>query len=238
MKTDIQPRLRRWGVRLLVVMLSLGLHGVLVLWLLDSRFSHPVSPVREAIAVELVALPEPEPEPLPEPEPEPEPLPEPVPTPQPERQSRPAPRPAAAAPAAPSRPSGPPVHSFGANQEWAAPPAPTASAPVRSRPVPAGYADTVKGQVTARLRRPEGAVYKPPPGYKGDPNDFKRQCYIPYEITVDASGRMLSYEIDRCGDELLDAAAEQAVRNAGPFPPPPNQGAERYVIYGTAIFIN
>src|SRR5690606_26188945 len=101
MKTDIQPRLRRWGVRLLVVMLSLGLHGVLVLWLLDSRCSHRVAPVRGARALGLVGLPEreavplPEPEPEPEPEPGPEPLPEPVRTPQPERQSRPAPRPAA-----------------------------------------------------------------------------------------------------------------------------------------------
>ncbi|WP_304638934.1 TonB family protein [Pseudomonas sp.] len=95
----------------------------------------------------------------------------------------------------------------------------------------------MKGQVIAGLQRPDGAVYAPPPGYKGDPNDFKRQCFIPYEITVDASGRMLSFEIDRCGDELLDAAAEQAIRAAGPFPPPPNQGATRYVIYGNAIFI-
>lgn len=131
------------------------------------------------------------------------------------------------------------MHTFGANDEWAAPPVvPQTSETVRSRPVPAGYADTVKNRVTANLRRPEGSVYKPPPGYKGDPNDFKRQCYIPYEITVDGTGRVVSYEIDRCGDELLDAAAEQAVRNAGPFPPPPNQGAEKYVIYGTAIFIN
>ena len=113
----------------------------------------------------------------------------------------------------------------------------TASAPVRSRPVPAGYADTVRaGHRPAQA--PGGGGVQAAAGLQGDPNDFKRQCYIPYEITVDASGRVLSYEIDRCGDELLDAAAEQAVRNAGPFPPPPNQGAERYVIYGTAIFIN
>ncbi|CEA05305.1 Gram-negative bacterial tonB protein [Pseudomonas saudimassiliensis] len=132
------------------------------------------------------------------------------------------------------------MHTFGANQEWAAPAPTTAPDPtaVRGRPVPSAYADTVKNRVTAQLKRPEGSVYKPPPGYKGDPNDFKRQCYIPYEITVDANGRVLSYEIDRCGDELLDAAAERAVRGAGPFPPPPNQGAEKYVIYGTAIFIN
>lgn len=95
----------------------------------------------------------------------------------------------------------------------------------------------MKNRVIANLKRPEGSVYKPPPGYKGDPNDFKRQCYIPYEITIDQTGKMLDFKIDRCGDEVLDAAAEDAVRRAGPFPPPPNQGGTRYTIYGTAIFI-
>lgn len=93
-------------------------------------------------------------------------------------------------------------------------------------------------RVIARLERPEGSVYAPPPGYDGDPNDFKRQCYIPYEITVDANGAIVSYEINKCGDDLLDAAAERAILQAAPFPPPPNQGAQSYIIYGTAIFIN
>ena len=129
------------------------------------------------------------------------------------------------------------MHAFGANNDWQAPPAPPADAPTRARMAPSGYSDTVKNRVIAQVRRPEGSVYAPPPGYKGDPNDFKRQCYIPYEITVDAQGRMLSYSIDRCGDELLDAEAERAIQQAGPFPPPPNQGASQYVIYGTTIFI-
>ncbi|WP_185268650.1 energy transducer TonB [Halopseudomonas xiamenensis] len=230
-----------WPVRLLVIGASLALHAALVAWLMSSRFSHPPVQLREPIAVELVELPvEPEPEPIIEPEPEPEPEPETEPEPEPAPKPAP-PRPVqrTAPAAAPAQPAGPPVHTFGANQDWAPPPAPPTSTPAatRGRPVPSAYADTVKSRVTANLKRPEGSVYKPPPGYKGDPNDFKRQCYIPYEITVDATGRMLSYVIDRCGDELLDAAAEQAVRSAGPFPPPPNQGAEQYVIYGTAIFI-
>ena len=248
MNADNEPRARRWGARLLVVAASVAMHGALIAWLMGSRIGHPLPPPAEPIAVELVAAPvvEPEPEPIVEPEPLPEPEPEPEPEPiveaepEPEPETAPEPPRVASTPAPPpARSSGPPVHSFGANDEWAAPPAvPQASETVRSRPVPAGYADTVKSRVTANLRRPEGSVYKPPPGYKGDPNDFKRQCYIPYEITVDGTGSVVSYEIDRCGDELLDAAAEQAVRNAGPFPPPPNQGADKYVIYGTAIFIN
>ncbi|GGD02358.1 hypothetical protein GCM10007418_21950 [Halopseudomonas salina] len=102
---------------------------------------------------------------------------------------------------------------------------------------PSGYADTVKGRVTAKIVRPVGSSYKPPPGYKGDPEDFKRQCRIPYEVVVDAQGKMVSYEIDRCGDDVLDQAAERAVLQAAPFPPPPNEGASQYTIYGTVIFI-
>ncbi|PRB81598.1 TonB C-terminal domain-containing protein [Pseudomonas sp. MYb185] len=237
MSSASESRPWNWLVRLLVVGVSVALHAALVVWLMSSHFSHPQVPLPEAVAVELVELPAvPEPDPEPEPEPEPEPISEPEPEPVPKPQPVP-PKPVQRA--APAKPAGPPAYAFGDNQDWAPPPTPSASNPTatRGRPVPSAYADTVKNRVTANLRRPEGSVYKPPPGYKGDPNDFKRQCYIPYEITVDAAGHMLHYTIDRCGDELLDAAAEQAVRSAGPFPPPPNQGAEQYIIYGTAIFI-
>ena len=236
-----------WSGRLLVILVSVLAHAALFAWLLSGRLSQPlVLEEPMMVAVELVQMP-PEPEPVPEPEPEPIPEPEQItePEPEPEPEIVPEPTPAPAPPPRPTPPappaapksSGPPVHSFGANTQFAAPPAPPADAPTRAMMAPSGYADTVKNQVIAQIKRPDGAVYKPPPGYRGDPNDFKRQCYIPYQITVDAQGRMLSYEIDRCGDELLDAAAEQAIRQAGPFPAPPAGGAAQYTIYGTAIFI-
>ncbi|HDZ54925.1 MAG TPA: TonB C-terminal domain-containing protein [Pseudomonas xinjiangensis] len=230
-----------WLLRLAVVLVSVALHAALVVWFMSGRFSHQVVEEPAVVAIELVELPPPPPEPEPVPEPEPPPAPEPEPEPEPEPPKvaeRPEPPPPPQPPATPPKPAGPPVHAFGANTEWAAPPAPASdAAPGRGRQVPSGYADTVKNRVIAKLERPAGSVYKPPPGYKGDPNDFKRQCYIPYEITVDDTGQMVSYEIDRCGDAVLDDAAEQAILAAGPFPPPPNQGATRYVIYGTAIFI-
>lgn len=235
----------RWSARLLVILISVLLHGMLLAWLLSGRFSQPMLAEEPlVVAVEMIVIPpppepvpEPEPEVVPEPEPEPEvaPEPEPIPEPAPVPQRPSPPQPVAAKPVA--KPAGPPVHAFGANTQFAAPPAPPANAPTRGVTAPSGYADSVKNRVIAQLKRPEGAVYKPPPGYKGDPNDFKRQCYIPYEITVDAQGRMLSYQIDRCGDELLDAAADRAIRQAGPFPAPPAGGAAQYTIYGTAIFI-
>lgn len=223
----------QWRLRLLVVMVSLGLHGALLAWLFGSQFQHAVTPQEQVVVVELVTIPLPEPEQELEPEPEPEPAPKPAPPPPPTK-----PMVVARPKAPPPKPNGPPVHSFGANQQWAAPaPPPEAPVSTRGRMAPSGYADTVKNQVIAKLKRPEGSVYKPPPGYKGDPNDFKRQCYIPYEITVDGNGQMVSFEIDRCGDSVLDMAAEQAIRGAGPFPPPPGGGSGFYIVYGTAIFI-
>ncbi|PAU86349.1 hypothetical protein CK507_16030 [Pseudomonas sp. WN033] len=221
-----------WPLRMLLILLSLLLHAALLAWLLSERFSRPVVEASAIVAVELIEMPapEPEPEPVPEPEPEPEPV-------RPPPAPRPSPSPAPRQPVA-ADPAAPPSYAFGANQDWAAPPTPSVSADIgtRARLAPSGYADTVKNRVIAHLQRPEGSVYKPPPGYRGDPNDFKRQCYIPYEIVVDANGRMQSYTIDRCGDELLDAAAERAILNAGPFPPPPG-GSGQVTIYGTAIFI-
>ncbi len=41
-----------------------------------------------------------------------------------------------------------------------------------------------------------------------------------------------------CQVGLSRQAAEQAIRQAGPFPPPPGGGAGQYTIYGTAIFID
>lgn len=223
-----------WPFRLLVVVIAIGLHVALLAWLQGAQFRHQPLPAAEPIAVDLYVPPPPPPEPEPEPEPEPLPEPEPVPEPPKPVVQRPTPP-----PAEPPKPRGPPVHSFGANQQWAAPPSPPpAAASTRGRMAPSGYADTVKGRVTANLQRPEGAVYKPPPGYKGDPNDFKRHCYIPYEITVDGRGQMVGFEIDPCGDALLDQAARQAIRQAGPFPPPPGGGEGRYTIYGTAIFLD
>ncbi|MFT6429340.1 MAG: protein TonB [Halopseudomonas sp.] len=228
-----------WSARILVIAISLALHASLVAWLASGRFSQPIVSEPEAVAIELVQMPpEPEPEPEPIPEPEPEPIPEPLPEPKPERKPELIkPRPEPVAKPAPPKTAGPPVHSFGANTEWSAPPAPPADAPTRARMAPSGYAETVKNKVIANLKRPAGSSYKPPPGYKGDPEDFKRQCYIPYEIIVDAQGKLVSYTIDRCGDAVLDQAAEQAIVQSGPFPPPPNAGASQYTIYGTAIFI-
>jgi protein TonB len=125
---------------------------------------------------------------------------------------------------------------MGGNGEWAGIAASQNSITLVPRRVPSDYADKVKAKVVANLVRPDGAVYKAQAGEKADARSMLRQCTIPYEITVDREGKVLSFQIESCGDKLLDAAAEAALQKSGPFPPPPHAGAATYVIYGSANF--
>ena len=136
----------------------------------------------------------------------------------------------------PPIPPAPVAHVFTEDQAWVMP---EVDAPVRNgdaRRAPSAYAEVIKAKVVANLVFPPDALYPAPKNFKGDPQLLKRRCVIPYEVVVDRSGKMISFKIERCGDDLLDAAAEAALRNAGTFPPPPNGDAEQYIIYGTANF--
>ncbi len=105
-----------------------------------------------------------------------------------------------------------------------------------ARRVSIDYADKVKASITGNMYYPPDAVIEAPRGFRGDRRVLIRQCTIPYEIVIDRNGRMISHSIEPCDDNLLDAAAEAALLKAGPFPPPPDMGAEQYVIYGSANF--
>lgn len=130
----------------------------------------------------------------------------------------------------------PPEHSFTSNDdEWVIPMQAEGSGN-GARRVPIDYADKVKAGITGNMYYPPEAVYAAPRGFRGDRRVLIRQCTIPYEIVIDRNGRMISHRIEPCDDNLLDAAAEAALLKAGPFPPPPDMGAEQYVIYGSANF--
>lgn len=224
------------GVRGVGWLMVLAVHAALVaLWLSERTVvNKPPAIVRMA----LVPVPPdtPEPPPPPEPKPPPEPVRRPtvrqVPKPRPmETRSAPvampAPPPVVAAPA-------PPMHRHVETDEWVRPDA--APSGPGARRAPSDYADAVKSRVIAKVVYPANALYPAPKGYKGDPRELMRQCTIPYEVVVDRQGQIVSYEIERCNDDLLDAAAEAAVLKAQPFPPPP-EGAEQYRIYGSINFI-
>lgn len=108
-----RPRIEvHWPIRLLVILVSLALHGALLVWLLSATLSQPLPEQPQPIAVQWVEEPAvvPEPEPQPEPElPEPEPIaelpPEPPPAVKPPVVKKTAPPPRA--PTKPAKAAGP-----------------------------------------------------------------------------------------------------------------------------------
>ena len=221
----------RWLARCGALLLSLVAHGALLAWLLTATLGgESVSSSARPILVELTRPPPPPPPPPQPPKETPR---------QPERKLAAPAKPLPSQPPAPVIQSGPPVHEFATNDnDWVAavPGEGSGRGAGGARRVPPDYAVKVKSRIIAKLDYPQDAVYEAPRNFKGDPKVLKRQCTVPYEIVVDRNGRMISHHLDPCGDDLLDAAAEAALLKAGPFPPPPDLGADQYVIYGSANF--
>jgi protein TonB len=217
-----------WLTRAVALVVSLLVHTALFLWLLSANIAgnEAALPPTPFIPIELVKIPPPPPPP-----PEIKTAVKPDKKPQPKR--------AATRAAAPKMEQpGPPVHEISTrDDEWVAPRVnDNKSFVIGARRAPSDYADKVKSQVVSRIDYPEDALYKVPRNYKGDLKDLRQQCRVAYEISVDRNGKMLSYKFDPCGSTKLDAAVEAGLKNSGPFPPPPDQGAESYVIYGVKIF--
>lgn len=217
----------RWLTRAGAFGFSTVFHAALLLWLLSANLASEPEKLESpaSIAVELVKLPPPPKPPPPEEKPKQTEKTKPIKRNQPAR-SIPLPRIAA----------GPPVHEISTNDdEWVAPRVNDNKGFSNvGRRVPPDYAEKVKGQVIANMDYPEDAVYKVVRGQKGPP--ARQQCRVAYEITVDRRGNMVKYTFDPCGSAKLDAAAEAALKKSGPFPPPPDLGAETYVIHGVQIF--
>lgn len=129
---------------------------------------------------------------------------------------------------------GPPVHfldpegdvaegagDVGAARGRSAPP----KAPARrGMHVPSDYADAVKSRIVAARVYPDSARQQ------------FQECFVSYTVTVNRQGALLSYDIDRCGNDLLNQAARTAIEQAAPFPVPPDQGGDRYDIHGSLVF--
>lgn len=223
------------GVRSVGWLVVLAVHAMLLAVWLNERRDAPVPP--PVVTMQLLPLqPEaPPPPPPPERAPPPEPVQRQLPRPQTPPRVETVRPPPVAMPAPPVVPAPTqPQHRHVESDEWVTPDAVPSSAGARR--APSDYADAVKSRVVAKVVYPANAVYPAPRGFKGDPRELLRQCTIPYEVVVDREGQIVSYEIERCNDDLLDAAAEAAVLKAQPFPPPP-EGAEQYRIYGSINFI-
>lgn len=203
---------------------SIAAHAALLTWLLSANLAGESTPpaAKPALPVELVKLPPPPPPKQEVKEPE---------------KAKPAKQktPARSVPLPPVQ-AGPPVHEISTNDdEWVAPRVNSNTGWSNvTRRAPPDYAEKVKAQVIAHMDYPEDAVYKRMRGDKGPP--ARQQCRVAYEITIDRNGNMLSYKIDPCGSDKLDAAARTALEKSAPFPPPPDTGAEKYVIRGVQIF--
>lgn len=215
------PYRRKTGSRLTAWALVLLVHGLIIAAWLNQRAPLPM-PRLAAVALNLLADETPPPPP-PREEPPRKPLPRPAVAPRAETPAPPA-RPLPPAPTAVHRPD---------DQEWIAP-AQVDAGPVARR-APSEYAHQVKARVISQVVYPKGAVYPTPAGFKGDPRMLMRECTIAYELVVDRQGRLVSYELDPCQDDLLGPAAEAAILKGQPYPPPP-EGAEQYRIYGSINF--
>ena len=212
-------------------------HAVAVMAFLHHRPATPTSlPLIQTVTL-LLRVPPPAPAPPPPVEP---PAPQPPRSPLPHPPQRPV---AAATPTGSHSPierapvvtaaaqAGPRMRS--SDDDWIAPTAPQAADTARR--APPEYAEAVKSQVVAKVVYPPAAAFPKPKDFHGDPRLLMRQCTIPYEVLVDRDGKIVSYQIDACHDDLLDAAAADAIVKAQPFPPPP-EGAEQYRIYGSINF--
>ncbi len=216
------PWIRRGAVAL-----SLIVHAALVAWLITATTISPEQK-HQGIAIEVVRLQRPPAPPQPAPPPPSPPV-------APAKPVVRIPVPQMPQEIISSTPKPPPPTYSSHDDEWIIPATSTTNSPGPRR-VPNGYADDVKSRIVAKIEYPPDAIYKLPKNFKGDPRTLRRQCTIPYEIVVDRSGRMISHHIESCDDPVLDAAAEAALLKAGPFTPPPDLGAEQYVIYGSANF--
>jgi protein TonB len=66
--------------------------------------------------------------------------------------------------------------------------------------------------------------------------DRRNTCVINYTVSVARDGSLAGLSIDACAIPEINDAARNAIREAAPFPPPPDLGAATYDVHGTLIF--
>ena len=66
--------------------------------------------------------------------------------------------------------------------------------------------------------------------------DRRNTCVINYTARVARDGSLAGLQIDACAIVEINEAARAAIRQAAPFPPPPDLGGRIYDVHGTLIF--
>lgn len=211
-----------WKERAGALIFSLAAHAALLLWLLSANLAiAPTQSSSSPIAIELVRPPPPPPPPE-----------------EPKKAEPVAPKKAKHYKPPPPAEARPPAHEFATNDdEWVAPRINNnKSFVIGARRAPSDYSNKIQNQVLAKVESPKDALFKAPRNYKGDMEVLRQECVVGYALTIDRQGNIVSLKMDPCGNDKYDAAAEAAVRNAAPYPPPPDLGAETYVIERRIVF--
>ena len=66
--------------------------------------------------------------------------------------------------------------------------------------------------------------------------DRRNTCVVNYTASIARDGSLAGMQIDPCAIAEINDAARTAIREAAPFPPPPDLGARTYNVHGTLIF--
>lgn len=227
---------RGWGRR--GPLISIGLHafaiGALIVW-----SAHvPEKPTPERTITLVLEKPAPEPLKLTQPKIEPalaHPVQQKVTPPRPvvHTEHAPQPRTVAAAPAV-AQVAAPPVTTPAtsaattpaAPAETAAPAAPAAPRVIGQEGIPSDYVN----QVFSRINRSAGEHYPRIARLK------HLEGRVGYKLTLAPDGSIIRCDIHSSGDDTLDAAANDAIHAAAPFPHLPDLGGSSYVLAGAIVY--
>ena len=88
----------------------------------------------------------------------------------------------------------------------------------------AGFEAAVRARVLARRQQPTLAW------------DRRNTCIINYTVHVAGDGSLAGLTIAPCAVQEINEAARQAIRDAAPFPRPPDLGAGNTDVHGSLIF--
>jgi protein TonB len=124
-------------------------------------------------------------------------------------------------------PTGPPVSHFGAasgDTGLGVAVATTGAGGARGRGNLGDFEAAVKRAILSRKVQPVLAW------------DRRNTCVVNYTASIARDGSLAGMQIDPCAIAEINEAARTAIREAAPFPPPPDLGARTYNVHGTLIF--